>query len=123
MLCWGTNEIGAQTEPCGFTIVPSGNVSITMPYFVNFRYFTDTVWLTASVTANGPKLMNHQIIQRLNLLIGKPDPVTNCTVFNQTHDGFQIDCVEGFDGGLPQQFILEAYTMGQKTNPIILKSR
>lgn len=26
-------------------------------------------------------------------------------------------------GGLPQEFILEAYTMGQKQNPIILKSK
>lgn len=57
------------------------------------------------------------------LFVGKPDALTNCTILNQTHNSFQIDCIEGFDGGLPQQFILEAYTMGQKINPIILKSR
>lgn len=56
------------------------------------------------------------------IFAGKPDPLTNCTVLNQTYSGFQIECSPGFDGGLPQEFILEAYTMGQKQNPIIHKS-
>lgn len=54
---------------------------------------------------------------------GTPDPLDNCTVLNQTYHGFQIECVEGFDGGLPQEFVVEVYTMGQKQNPIILKSK
>lgn len=54
---------------------------------------------------------------------GKPDPLDNCTVLNQTYNGFQIECVEGFDGGLPQEFVVEVYAMGQKQNPIILKSK
>ncbi|XP_031626202.1 nephrin-like isoform X1 [Contarinia nasturtii] len=54
---------------------------------------------------------------------GRPDSLTNCTVLNQTYSGFQIECTEGFDGGLPQEFILEAYANGQKQNPIILKSQ
>lgn len=29
LLCWGANEIGAQVEPCVFTIVPSGRTSFT----------------------------------------------------------------------------------------------
>lgn len=29
---------------------------------------------------------------------GKPDSLTNCTVLNQTYNGFQIECIEGFDG-------------------------
>lgn len=59
----------------------------------------------------------------MNWKTGKPDPLANCTVLNQTYNGFQIECTEGFDGGLPQEFVLEAYTMGQKQHPIILKSK
>lgn len=33
-----------------------------------------------------------------NKFLGKPDPLTNCTVLNQTYNGFQIECTEGFDG-------------------------
>ncbi|KAF5299118.1 hypothetical protein FQR65_LT09476 [Abscondita terminalis] len=40
---------------------------------------------------------------------GKPDPLSNCTVINQTMDSIQVECVEGFNGGLQQMFILEVY--------------
>lgn len=40
---------------------------------------------------------------------GKPDPPTNCTVLNQTSESLTVECVEGFDGGQPQHFLLEAY--------------
>lgn len=55
--------------------------------------------------------------------IGKPDSLTNCTVLNQTYNGFQIECIEGFDGGLPQDFVIEVYTVGNRQNPIIMKSK
>ena len=38
---------------------------------------------------------------------GKPDPVTNCTVRNQTYSTLFVGCKKGFDGGLPQGFMLE----------------
>ena len=38
---------------------------------------------------------------------GPPDPVHNCTVFNQTFTSLQIVCSTGFDGGLKQLFKLE----------------
>lgn len=38
---------------------------------------------------------------------GPPDPVNNCTVFNQTFTGLQITCGHGFDGGLKQTFKLD----------------
>ncbi|KAK5647875.1 hypothetical protein RI129_002767 [Pyrocoelia pectoralis] len=40
---------------------------------------------------------------------GKPDPLSNCTVVNQTDDSVQVECVEGFNGGLQQTFVLEVY--------------
>ena len=38
---------------------------------------------------------------------GPPDPVNNCTVFNQSFTGLHISCGHGFDGGLRQTFKLD----------------
>ena len=38
---------------------------------------------------------------------GKPDPVHNCTVVNQTYSTLHVVCLRGFDGGLPQGFTME----------------
>ncbi|XP_039281598.1 nephrin [Nilaparvata lugens] len=40
---------------------------------------------------------------------GKPDQPTNCSIVNQTADALRIECMEGFDGGLTQQFVMEVY--------------
>ncbi|XP_065167952.1 nephrin isoform X2 [Atheta coriaria] len=40
---------------------------------------------------------------------GKPDPPFNCTILNQTSESLEVECVEGFDGGQPQYFLLEVY--------------
>ncbi|XP_017784081.1 PREDICTED: hemicentin-1-like isoform X2 [Nicrophorus vespilloides] len=38
---------------------------------------------------------------------GRPFPLLNCTVMNQTSDSLQVECSESFDGGLPQSFLME----------------
>lgn len=38
---------------------------------------------------------------------GLPSSVRNCTFSNQTHHSVEIQCVPGYDGGLPQFFVLE----------------
>ncbi|XP_076335815.1 neural cell adhesion molecule 2-like isoform X2 [Tachypleus tridentatus] len=63
LLCWGTNDIGIQSEPCVFTIVPAG----------------------------------------------PPDPLHNCSLVNQTEELISIHCLEGYDGGMSQRFMLEVY--------------
>ncbi|KAK6635754.1 hypothetical protein RUM44_001008 [Polyplax serrata] len=40
---------------------------------------------------------------------GKPDPLSNCSIANQTMDIFLVECSEGFDGGLPQEFVMEVF--------------
>lgn len=54
---------------------------------------------------------------------GEPDPLLNCTLLNQTSSGFQIECIEGFDGGLQQDFIMEVYVNGTTRYPKIYKSK
>ncbi len=39
---------------------------------------------------------------------GIPDPVKNCSFGNHSNTSFQVKCFGGYDGGLPQSFILEA---------------
>ncbi|KAJ8957703.1 hypothetical protein NQ318_017598, partial [Aromia moschata] len=40
---------------------------------------------------------------------GKPDDLSNCTIVNQTADSLHVECSEGFDGGVPQEFIMEVF--------------
>ncbi|KAF2892420.1 hypothetical protein ILUMI_13758, partial [Ignelater luminosus] len=40
---------------------------------------------------------------------GKPDALSNCTILNQTVESLHVECIEGFDGGLNQEFIMEVY--------------
>lgn len=42
---------------------------------------------------------------------GRPFSLQNCTVSNQSSDSLHVECVEGFDGGLPQGFLLELVEM------------
>ncbi|KAG8185570.1 hypothetical protein JTE90_007971 [Oedothorax gibbosus] len=40
---------------------------------------------------------------------GPPEALLNCTVVNHTENSIHVDCVEGYNGGLPQVFTLEVY--------------
>ncbi|XP_054717950.1 neural cell adhesion molecule 2-like [Uloborus diversus] len=40
---------------------------------------------------------------------GPPEPLQNCTVVNHTENSIQVECVEGYNGGLPQVFTIEVY--------------
>ncbi|XP_063889357.1 LOW QUALITY PROTEIN: uncharacterized protein LOC135116077 [Scylla paramamosain] len=61
LLCWGSNVVGEQRQPCVFHVFPAG----------------------------------------------RPDPLHNCSSFNLSVSVVHVRCVAGFDGGLPQTFILE----------------
>ncbi|XP_066594358.1 neural cell adhesion molecule 2-like isoform X2 [Prorops nasuta] len=37
---------------------------------------------------------------------GRPDTPHNCSLLNQTTDSIYVECTEGFDGGLPQNFTI-----------------
>ncbi|XP_050590171.1 nephrin-like isoform X3 [Bombus affinis] len=38
---------------------------------------------------------------------GHPDTPHNCSLLNQTTDSLYVECIEGFDGGLPQKFTIQ----------------
>ncbi|KAF6215888.1 hypothetical protein GE061_000223 [Apolygus lucorum] len=46
---------------------------------------------------------------------GKPYPVRNCTVGNETASSVVVWCLPGSDGGLPQIFLLEIYVGGSSS--------
>lgn len=54
---------------------------------------------------------------------GKPEPLTNCTVVNQTQFSFQVSCIEGYDGGHSQDFIAELYFAREKFVTSSISSR
>ncbi|XP_076367025.1 protein turtle homolog B-like isoform X2 [Tachypleus tridentatus] len=42
---------------------------------------------------------------------GPPDSVNNCSVLNQTEHTIFVQCFKGYDGGLPQSYTIEAYSL------------
>lgn len=52
---------------------------------------------------------NLSIFGVLYLFLGHPDSPFNCTILNQTTVSLEVECIEGFDGGQPQWFLLEVY--------------
>ncbi|CAG9813037.1 unnamed protein product [Phaedon cochleariae] len=39
--------------------------------------------------------------------MSRPSQLQNCTLINQTSNSIQVDCTDGFDGGLPQSFLMQ----------------
>lgn len=44
-----------------------------------------------------------------------PDPPSNCTLTNQTSSSFEVDCSEGYDGGIPQHFKMHVFDIKTHT--------
>ena len=40
---------------------------------------------------------------------GRPAPLSECRILNMSQPSIKVGCQEGFDGGLPQTFLLEVY--------------
>lgn len=74
-------------------------------------YSSGDALATTSLLCLAPAKLN-RIVDPLSILFraGRPDPVTNCSVANITFDMVSIVCVEGFNGGLLQQFRAEVFT-------------
>ena len=47
--------------------------------------------------------------------LGVPDPPANCSISNQTVSSFEIDCSEGYDGGIPQHFKMHVFDIKSRS--------
>nr|XP_021184964.2 neural cell adhesion molecule 2 isoform X2 [Helicoverpa armigera] len=99
---WFFNSSGEQTEisPSLYTVF--GNTS-TLRYTPTTDLDFGTVLCTATNT------VGRQEVPCLYKLVaaGNPTALQNCSVVNQSADTLLVECLEGFDGGLPQVFYME----------------
>ncbi|XP_042862428.1 nephrin-like [Penaeus japonicus] len=101
---WTFNNSGESVEIPQTKIHRLGSRS-TVSYTPNTEldYGTLLCWGTNSVG-----LQRHPCVFHV-FPAGRPDPVHNCSGFNLSETVVNVRCVAGFDGGLPQTFVLELY--------------
>ncbi|XP_052864389.1 hemicentin-1-like [Anopheles cruzii] len=90
-----------QIEPHRYT--SQGNVSV-----LNYTPVTDQDYGTLTCWAVNEVGPQSQPCAFQLVLADLPAPVTNCTLLaNRTQQLAEIQCAPGYDGGLPQMFVLE----------------
>ncbi|XP_063702814.1 hemicentin-2-like [Culicoides brevitarsis] len=83
---------------------------------LKYTPITDQDYGTLSCWASNEVGMQVQACVFQVVLATLPSIVSNCTLHNQTHQIVEIQCLPGYDGGLPQVFVLEMRS--KKTNRI-----
>ncbi|XP_072379840.1 protein turtle homolog A-like [Diabrotica undecimpunctata] len=105
---WQFNNSGESFDvsPARFA-TSSGNVSELMYTPASQRDY-------GTLTCLGSNKIGRQVEPCIFQVVpaSKPTSLTNCTlrtVNNQTSETVEVECRAGYDGGLPQRFVLEAY--------------
>nr|XP_017021487.1 protein turtle homolog A isoform X1 [Drosophila kikkawai]XP_017021488.1 protein turtle homolog A isoform X1 [Drosophila kikkawai] len=99
---WTFNSSGEQTElPARLHSSETGMSRLNYTPSTDLDYGTISCWGKNSIGMQKSPCV-FQIVAA-----GRPFPLQNCSVTNQSVDSLQVDCLEGFDGGLPQGFMLE----------------
>ncbi|EDW24155.1 GL23537 [Drosophila persimilis] len=99
---WTFNSSGEQTElPARLHSTETGMSRLNYTPSTDLDYGTISCWGKNSIGMQKSPCV-FQIVAA-----GRPFPLQNCSVTNQSVDSLQVDCIEGFDGGLPQGFMLE----------------
>ncbi|XP_017005891.2 neural cell adhesion molecule 1-A [Drosophila takahashii] len=92
---------GVVTPPTTTSAPPLNNV---YSYHVeSYESFGAISCVASSPMGHSPPCWYH--IQPADL----PEPVKNCTAFNATANSLQIQCIPGYDGGIPQHFHAQIY--------------
>ncbi|XP_026318067.1 hemicentin-1 [Hyposmocoma kahamanoa] len=99
---WTFNNSGEQTEIPPRLYSSHGHTST-----LNYTPTTDMEYGT--LACYGANSVGQQKVPCLFQLVaaGRPFQLQNCSVANQSIDSLYVECVENFDGGLPQSFLME----------------
>ncbi|XP_044730222.1 neural cell adhesion molecule 1 [Chrysoperla carnea] len=99
---WTFNNSGDLTEVPPSRFTAEGTIS-----HLNYTPISDMDYGTLSCW--GQNAVGHQKSPCVFQVVtaGKPFKLLNCSIVNQTTDSIQIECLENFDGGLPQSFFME----------------
>ncbi|XP_060536431.1 synaptogenesis protein syg-2-like [Cylas formicarius] len=76
---------------------------------VNYKPITESDYGTILCWAKNEIGMQKEACVYYITPADNPDPLSNCTILNQTVESLYVECLEGFDGGLQQEFIMEVY--------------
>ncbi|CAH1977120.1 unnamed protein product [Acanthoscelides obtectus] len=103
---WKFNNSGETLEVSSERFASTSNGSISI-----LRYTPVSELDYGSLTCWASNRVGHQVQPCVFQVVaaGKPFPVKNCTFSNQTTNSMEVFCLPGFDGGLPQHFLLEFY--------------
>ncbi|XP_055525427.1 hemicentin-1 [Wyeomyia smithii] len=99
---WTFNSSGEQTElPARLHSSESGLSRLNYTPTSDLDYGTISCWGRNAIGVQKAPCI-FQVVAA-----GRPFALQNCTISNQSSDSLHIECIEGFDGGLPQLFLLE----------------
>ncbi|CAH1186722.1 unnamed protein product [Phyllotreta striolata] len=99
---WTFNNSADSVDVSQSYIARSGTSSVvSYTPMTELDYGTLLCWASNRIGAQRTPCVFHIIAA------GRPDQVHNCTVLNISMNSFNIRCSEGFNGGLPQSFLLE----------------
>ncbi|CAH2094222.1 unnamed protein product [Euphydryas editha] len=118
--------VDSNPEPSNFewTINRSGDISEIPPSLYTVKGQTSVLSYTpledrdfGTITCSATNSVGKQETPCVYNLVaaGRPTSLQNCTLIEQGTDGLHVDCIEGFDGGLPQVFILEVLELPSKS--------
>ncbi|XP_047356608.1 nephrin-like isoform X2 [Vespa velutina] len=99
---WTFNNSAESIDVAAGHIARAGTSSIvSYTPMTELDYGTLLCWATNRI--------GHQQVPCVYHIIpaGRPDMVHNCTTSNTSTNSFSVRCTEGFNGGLPQSFLLE----------------
>ncbi|KAH8306629.1 hypothetical protein KR044_001136, partial [Drosophila immigrans] len=102
---WKFNNSGETLDVGSERFSVNGSRSI-----LKYTPVTDQDYGTLSCwAANEVGTQQHPCLFQV-VLAALPSGVSNCSIFNRTELSVDIQCVQGYDGGLPQIFVLEMFS-------------
>ncbi|CAD7086100.1 unnamed protein product [Hermetia illucens] len=102
---WKFNNSGETLDVGNERFTINGTRSI-----LKYTPVTDQDYGTLSCWATNEVGTQHHPCMFQVVLAVLPSAVNNCTLYNRTDLSVEIQCIPGYDGGLPQMFVLEMFS-------------